>query len=585
VTAAPEVEEWIDDSGLVSEQQRQAVRATGNFFLLSRPGSGKTRTVGIRVARLAAQASPIRVAATSYTNVAIRQIEATVRERGVVLDSRHFTGTIHQFLLQYVVYPFGHLLGIKQPLNLIMDEKWSGWPAVIYEEDVKKRLPVGALHYTASASFAVHKRPTIGVTRQDAEIAEVDQVRKKKQEARRRGLVSGSDAMYYAQKILTEHPVVCAAVAGRFDELIVDEAQDTSDVQLKCLELLRSSGKLRSLVLVGDLDQSIFSFQGARPLLCQELVDRCELTRMPLTENFRSSQAICNVTCRFCRRTDPDEAVGENKNCEISPEIFLYDHVNPHSAVEVYQARLAAHEIAESGAVVLTRGRKFRDEINGIEHVEGLHRFVTALGRLGAARQEKQTIDRDQLRTAERALSELAWGEDALVDDSERHRAVRRALMRLLRELPDFDRTLPDWIAQAREKVKTTLTDLTDKPKNKPQYLLKSKAAFNTLRAADVLLTRPSSLLARTVHDVKGESHESVLLVVQPRHGPSDQAGLWSAPLLGEAVEEEQEEEPRIAYVALTRAERYCAIALPTNVEAERIDAYLGVGFVRVAAS
>jgi ATP-dependent DNA helicase UvrD/PcrA len=581
VTTAAELEQWIDHSGLVSEQQLQAVRAQGNFFLLSRPGSGKTRTVGVRVAWLAAQPRPARIAATSYTNVAIRQIEATVRERGVVLDSRHFTGTIHQFLLHYVVYPFGHLLGIKQPMNLIMDEKWSGWPAVIYEEDVKKRLPVGALHYTASALFAVHKRPKIGVTREQAETAEVEQVRRKKQEARRRGLVSGSDAMYYAQKILMDHPEVCAAVAERFDELIVDEAQDTSDVQLRCLELLRSSGKLRSLVLVGDLDQSIYGFQGARPLLCQELVDRCGLAEMPLTENFRSSQAICNVTCRFCGRTDPDEAVGENKDCEISPEILLYDRANPRSAVEAYQARMAAHDVSESGAVVLTRGRKFRDQINGIEHVEGLHRFVIALGRLRAAGQEKRTIDRDQLRTAERALSELAWGDAALLDETERHLSVRRGLMRLLNELPDFDRTLPDWIAHAREKVKTTLNDLTDEPKNKPQYVLKSKAAFNTLQAADVLSTQPTSLLARTVHDVKGESHEAVLLVVQPRHGQSDQAGLWSAPLLGESVEEEQEEELRIAYVALTRAERYCAVALPNDVDADRINAYLGVGFVQ----
>jgi DNA helicase II / ATP-dependent DNA helicase PcrA len=153
--------------------------------------------------------------------------------------------------------------------------------------------------------------------------------------------------------------------------------------------------------------------------------------------------------------------------------------------------------------------------------------------------------------------------------------------MTLMKDLRDFDRTLADWIAQAREKVKTVLAELTDNPAHKPQHTLKSKASFNAIQASDVFSTQPTSLLARTVHDVKGESHEAVLLVVQPRHGQSDQAGLWSAPLLGEAVDESQEEELRIAYVALTRAERYCAVALPNNVEADLIDAYLGVGFIQ----
>jgi DNA helicase-2/ATP-dependent DNA helicase PcrA len=581
MTTPEQIEQGIDDPERVSGQQREAARANGNFFLLSRPGSGKTRTVGIRVARLAAQPQPLRVAATSYTNVAIRQIQGTVREWGVVLDNRHFTGTIHKFLLDYVLYPFGQLLGIKQPFNLIMDDEWSGWPAVIYQGDQKKRLPVGALHYTATGAFVVHKRPKIGVTREHAETGEDAQVRNKKKEARYRGLVSSSDAMYYAQKLLTDHPELCASVAQRFDELIVDEAQDTSDVQLKCLELLHSSGKLRSLVLVGDLDQSIYSFQGARPFLCKELVDHCGLTELPLTENFRSSQAICNVTCRFCRRTEPDLAVGHNKACEIAPEIVLYDQTELRSAVHAFQGRLSSHGIAESGAVVLARQRKFRDEINGIQPVEGLHRFVISLGRLAASTREQRTIELDQLRGAERLLADMAWGDTPMLVDSDQHLTVRRALMTLIQELPDFDRTLPDWIAKAREKVKTALASLTDNPIHKPQHVLKSKASFDVIQAADVFSTQPTSLLARTVHDVKGESHEAVLLVVQPRHGQSDQAELWSAPLLGEAVEEEQEEELRIAYVALTRAERYCAVALPNNVEVDRIDAYVGVGFIQ----
>lgn len=581
MTTAADLDGWISDSGQVSPQQGKAIYADGNFFLLSRPGSGKTRTAGIRTARLAMQSPALRVAATSYTNVAIGQIEATIRQRGVVLDSRHFTGTIHKFLLDYVLYPFAHLLNIRQPLHLIENEKWSKWPHVIYEGDPKKRLSVASLHYTATGAFRVHKDPKIGVPREAAATSEVTQVRNCKQECRKRGLVSFSDAMFYAKKILEDHAAIRNAVAERFDEIIVDEAQDTSDVQLRCLELLHETGKLRSLVLIGDVDQSIYSFQGAHPELCKGLVAARGLTEIELTQNFRSSQLICNVTCRFCHRDEADEAVGEHRDCSIVPELILYEPKKPHAAVEAYQARLAFHGIDEKRVAVLTRGRSFRDEINGIsKRPKNVPHLVAALGRLKAASQEKRTLPREDLRRAESEIARMCWGDVAVLDDTERHLQVRREVMKLIRDIPELNGSLDEWITQARGCVKTTLSRLEANPASRPHDVVRSKQAFKSVSVVDVFATDKARLLARTVHDVKGESHASVLLVVQPRRGQSNQAELWSQPLLGAQVNDDQKEELRIAYVALTRAERYCAVALPSNVEDASLRAYLSAGFV-----
>ena len=582
MTTAAELDSWIKESGAVSPQQREAIYADGNFFLLSRPGSGKTRTAGIRTARLAMQSPAVRVAATSYTNVAIGQIQATIRHRGVVLDSRHFTGTIHKFFLDYVLYPFAHLLDIRQPLYLIENEKWSKWPHVIYDGDLKKRLSVAALHYTTAGAFRVHKDPQIGVSREAAATSEVSQIKQCKQQCRKRGLVSFSDAMFYAQKILADHPTIRSAVAERFDEIIVDEAQDTSDVQLRCLELLHETGKLRSLVLIGDTDQSIYSFQGAHPDLCKDLVAARSLDEIKLTQNFRSSQLICNVTCRFCHRTEADEAVGEHRDCQIAPEIILYDPKKLHAAVEAFKARLATHGIDESRSAVLARGRSFRDQINGIsKRPKNVPHLVASLGRLKAAHLEKRTLARDELRRAESEIARMCWGDSALLEDTERHLLVRREVMKLVRDLPEFGGSLDEWITLARACVKTAIGQLEAAPVSQAHHVVKSQKAFAKVAVADVFATDKAPLLARTVHDVKGESHESVLLVVQPRHGKSDQADLWSQPLLGADVDDDQKEELRIAYVALTRAERYCAVALPTNVEDASLQAYLAVGFIQ----
>ena len=107
------------------------------------------------------------------------------------------------------------------------------------------------------------------------------------------------DAMYWSLLVLRRFPAVAAAVAGRFDELLVDEAQDTSELQLACLVELCTTDRLRSLVLVGDLEQSIYSFQGATPQELADVVRHRNLTPMSLVENHRSSQHLCDAAVHF----------------------------------------------------------------------------------------------------------------------------------------------------------------------------------------------------------------------------------------------------------------------------------------------
>jgi len=89
------------------------------------------------------------------------------------------------------------------------------------------------------------------------------------------------------------------------------------------------------------------------------------------------------------------------------------------------------------------------------------------------------------------------------------------------------------------------------------------------------------------VHDIKGESRGAVLVVVDRlrsrRRGA--QSALWSRPLLGEAVSAHEAEELRIAFVALTRARRFCALALPADSAGEVIDAFQRAGFQKPSAA
>jgi len=569
----------LDDPTFVSSQQRAAVVASGNFFLLARPGSGKTRTVGVRLA-WTALSTERRVAATSYTNTAIKEIRAMVRDIGVALGPAHFTGTLHDFLLTYVLRPFAvPVLEWARPFRLVGDT--YSWDDVVFRGNNHLRLSCGDFHFLADGTLTARGAP-LSMTRAEATSeGQATAVRLKRQYAQR-GLISLSDAMYYAAQILERSAEARTAVATRFDELIVDEAQDTSDVQVRCLELLKASGGLSSLVLVGDLDQSIYGFQGAAPELCNQLVQTCGLESLPLTENYRSSQAICNVTCQFCGRTEPDRAVGPNRNCDLPVEVFLYPRATPATALEMLTSRLGALGIAQEEVVVLARQRVLVRALNGYAATD-LGLGAERLGRLAAAMTAGRTVDRAIVRGVEELLAELAWNVSVGEVTEDQRWQLRLAAMELATRLPAPDGDLGGWLDSARAVTKEVALNVASPLAVQTHHRVRAPRAAGQLSAREAFgLASVGRLVARTVHDVKGESHPAVLLVAGRStrgQGVRAQAELWATGLSGGEVDDTDREELRIAYVALTRAERYCAVALPDDCSDARLSAFTAAGF------
>src|SRR3954452_4801828 len=120
----------LREPGFLSAHQLRAVQADRNIFLTACPGSGKTRAAGVRVARLADGGR--RLAACSYTNLGVEHIRhVPANDLRQPLDARHFVGTLHSFLLRYVLYPFGHLAtGSAQSPRLAGDD--AGWRAILF---------------------------------------------------------------------------------------------------------------------------------------------------------------------------------------------------------------------------------------------------------------------------------------------------------------------------------------------------------------------------------------------------------------------------------------------------------------------
>jgi DNA helicase-2/ATP-dependent DNA helicase PcrA len=570
----------------LTSQQAKVVDAKGNFLLLACPGSGKTRAAAARVARLVDQ-TPTKVAVCSYTNVGAERLGAVLSaDHGAVLGHEHFLGTLHTFLLRFVVYPFAHLIGA--PAGPFLREG-DNWYEVLVDSDPKSRIALDKFRRTPDGGLAISNIPYYIRKTPEQVIASVgaDVIARKDGLFTKAGVISTDDAMWVALQILQKRPDVAEAVARRFDELLLDEAQDTSELQLACLDRLCRTGKLRSVVLIGDLEQSIFSFQGASAAGCRQLATNRSLDLMELTENHRCSQLICDVAVHFCSRETPDTAIGPAAACPIAPEVALYPHKDLPSVIGIFRSRLAHHGIDTDHAAVLARRWSVINAITGETTKATVEPRPRVVGRLARAL-ASGTLTRSDVRSAQRVVAYAAWGIDNLdALDDEQLESLRPATYGFLRDLPDLSGDLQQWVKSAAASLESAAKTLVTKPKHSGPQSLRAKTAYAARQAADVFAAPPTDLRPQTVHDIKGEDREAVMVVIRRAHAadPTKHLELWEATTAGSQIAAEQEEERRITFVALTRAQRLCLIALPDDSRGQAVaNGCTKLGFVDVTS-
>lgn len=148
---------------LLTTDQRVVVDAPGNIFLTACPGSGKTRTAGVRLARLGDDG--FRVAACSYTNTGVEQIRRVLTtDLRRPVGPQHFVGTLHMFLLTYVVHPFGHLRTHSDKAHrIIVDERF--WPQMKVSTNRKRSWePLSAFCFDKDGGSSLDRRAVHGPT-------------------------------------------------------------------------------------------------------------------------------------------------------------------------------------------------------------------------------------------------------------------------------------------------------------------------------------------------------------------------------------------------------------------------------------
>lgn len=305
----------------LTDEQKEAVRCPENIMLTACPGSGKTRVIVSKLQRVLddVRGTPRSVACITYTNTAVYEIEARLRRDIQPGDENLFDiCTIHSFCLNHIFRPFCHLIkGYGDGFRVLTPEsdEFSNFVRQVCDEvrmfnpGAREIEEFTQLRINADGSTAVP--PGGRVTP-----AMAKSYWKKLREA---GYIDFSCIIYYSYLLLQKRPEILRYISAKFAWILVDEFQDTTDLQVEILTLIANAGQTK-FFLVGDPFQSIFGFAGARPELAEVFADRIEAKREPqLSGNFRSSEHVVDHANRLFPRRPPMKAIGKDKHFPREP--------------------------------------------------------------------------------------------------------------------------------------------------------------------------------------------------------------------------------------------------------------------------
>lgn len=305
-------------------QQRSAVECDQNILLTACPGSGKTRTIIAKLVREVERYrdTPRAVACITYTNTAVQEIEhrsAALLRSGDELN--YVVSTIHAFCLNYILRPFAWRL-----------EGFAGMPRILSRDNPD--FEIIAQHAAAQVGF-YNLRPSdyeafeglnINTAGQIIGSAERnDIVRRAAPHFWRRceelGYIDFCNVLYRSYLLLRDHPDVTRSLGSRFAFFLIDEFQDTTDLQIEILKLIHAQRK-SAFFAVGDLAQSIYAFTGARPELVQPFADHIGArSDMSLSGNYRSNPQIIAHAEGLFPRNPAMVAAGQNSACTQQPRL------------------------------------------------------------------------------------------------------------------------------------------------------------------------------------------------------------------------------------------------------------------------
>ena len=292
-------EQETNISALTNSQQEAVSHGSGPMMVLAGPGSGKTMVITRRIGELIRRGiSPSHILVVTFTRAAARQMEERfARMAGNRGNGRVTFATFHSIFFKIIQYAYGY-----QASSIIREEQKTAFfrelirrsgldiqdegefiTGIIGEISMVKGERIDLAHYySANCPEEVFQQLYRGY----------------EQMLRENRLIDFDDMQVYCYELFQERKDILSAWQRKYPYILVDEFQDICRIQYDILKLLAGPGG--NLFIVGDDDQSIYRFRGAKPeIMLGFEKDFPGTKKVLLDQNFRCDGTIVEASLRL----------------------------------------------------------------------------------------------------------------------------------------------------------------------------------------------------------------------------------------------------------------------------------------------
>lgn len=572
--------------------QRQAyLEARGYTILTACPGSGKTTSIVKKLLTVSHYCEEhygkhTGFACLSFTNKAcaeLKQKYMELHDERLVFPNEVLT--IDSFIMQYVVLPFWYLCDAckKKPIvvneasildriyynNILINNKWQQYPIMTlrtFASLMHRKNP--SLISKDKAGFKWNHK-TITDENEIAYCTAAFTYRLEK------GFITSSDALWIACDVLDHHQDVAKALVARFPYIIVDEAQDNSELHFEFFKLLKRAG-LQNIEFVGDICQSIYGFNNAKPELLQSMMAEGVWNVLPLSECRRSNQRIINLYSKLKSSDVPTITSHDVEDKGIPIVVYKYDDGNIRDVIQDFNKICKDNKL--STKMILARGVDKCKTLAGVKDVDFKYWKSELPYLLIDAVLALESSDMDYAFRKMRLV--LA---DLLTDNS--HDAKRQfiheiehdidwnaKIFEFLKKVPPLSLSFKEWSNQTCSLLQTYWG-----LENRPEFIpYQKKVGYTMKEMADVPVEQYHQSndngseyykSVDTIHAVKGATLDAVLLFMSA-DSRGQSISLKDFPSSPVSVMTESQ---RMIYVACSRARQFLALAVPRSITDEKI--------------
>lgn len=280
-----------------TSQKEAILHHEGACLVLAGPGSGKTTVIINRILHLINEygVKPSDILSITFTKAAAAELKERYQKVYQGEEMVYF-GTFHSVFYHILQSHFK-----SQENSFITQNEKEKWIRYLCEKSESQLLKEIGMEEVLK-NFSMRKNGVTLTHTYDDEIISVQLEELYKHYnhlLQEENKMDYDDILFRCYELLTKKPDICKKWSERFSYILVDEFQDISPMQYQILRLLTKQHN--NIFVVGDDDQSIYSFRGANPAITREFLEDYDAKKIVLDVNYRCRKEIVDVSVRVIR--------------------------------------------------------------------------------------------------------------------------------------------------------------------------------------------------------------------------------------------------------------------------------------------